>query len=69
MYQQTVALKVTEDELLFAAVDIVFTGNYKGHFTPGKAYPYYLDAAMGGQRGIIIEKIILVSGMLLAGVS
>lgn len=55
MYQQTVALKVTEDELLFAAVDIVFTGNYKGHFTPGKAYSYYLDAAMGGQRGIIIK--------------
>lgn len=54
-YHQTMALKVTEEELLFLAVDVVFSGNYKGHFTPGKFYPYYLDAAMGGQRGIIIK--------------
>ena len=54
-YQETRALKVTEDELLFEAVEVVFPGNYKGHFTPGKRYPYYLDAAMGGQRGLIIK--------------
>ena len=54
-YQETRALKVTEDELLFEAVEVVFSGNYKGHFTPGKRYPYYLDAAMGGQRGLIIK--------------
>lgn len=55
MYQMTRALKVTENELLFDAVEVVFSSNYKGHFTPGKIYPYYTDAAMGGQRGITLK--------------
>ena len=55
MYQMTEVLKVTENELLFDAVEIIFSDNHKGHFTTGKRYPYYTDAAMGGWRGITVK--------------
>ena len=53
--QQTCVLLVTDSKLQFDKVSVVFSGNYKGHYTVGKSYPYYLDAAMGGQRGITVK--------------
>lgn len=53
--QTTRVLKVTARELQFDAAPVVFSGNYMGHYTAGKSYPYYLDAAMGGQRGITVK--------------
>lgn len=51
----TRALKVTDGELQFDAAPVTFSENYKGHYTVGKNYPYYTDAAMGGQRGITVK--------------
>ena len=48
-------LHVTDRELRFDAAPVTFSGNYKGHYTLGKSYPYYTDAAMGGQRGITVK--------------
>ncbi|WP_202556073.1 LysM peptidoglycan-binding domain-containing protein [Paenibacillus silvestris] len=48
----TRVVKVTAQELQFDAVPVTFPGNYTGHYTMGSSYPYYLDAAMGGKRGI-----------------
>lgn len=53
--ERTKVVEVTPTQLLFDAVSVVFKGNYTGHFTPGENYPYYLDAAMGGQRGITVK--------------
>ncbi|BAH07561.1 LysM peptidoglycan-binding domain-containing protein [Clostridium kluyveri] len=53
--QTTNALKVTDMELEFDAVPVTFSGNYKGHYTVGKKYNYYTDAASGGQRGITVK--------------
>ncbi len=53
--QKTCVLSVTDNELQFDAVPIVFSGDYQGHYTPGKSYPFYADAAMGGQRGITVK--------------
>src|SRR5690554_3674795 len=52
----TQILNVYDSEIQF---DILrergFSGNFKGYYTAGKSYPYYLDAAMGGQRGIHVK--------------
>jgi hypothetical protein len=53
--QTTRALKVTESELQFDAAPVVFPGNYTGHYTVGQSYPYYPEAASGGQRGITVK--------------
>ncbi len=54
--QLTQVLKISDSEIQFEAVNgITFSGNFKGHYTAGKSYPYYLDAAMGGQRGINVK--------------
>ncbi|NEU31777.1 LysM peptidoglycan-binding domain-containing protein [bacterium LRH843] len=53
--QTTRALKVTLEGIMFDVVPIPLLGNYKGLFTAGKTYPYYLDAEMGGQRGITVK--------------
>jgi hypothetical protein len=53
--QTTRALKVTGSELQFDAAPVVFAGNYVGHYTTGGSYPYYADAASGGQRGITVK--------------
>lgn len=51
----TLALRVTDRELQFDAAPAVFTGNYTGHYTAGQRYPYYPEAAAGGQRGITVK--------------
>jgi LysM repeat protein len=51
----TRALKVTDREIQFDAAPVVFSGNYLGHYTTGKSYPYYSEAASGGQRGITVK--------------
>jgi hypothetical protein len=51
----TRVIEVTPTQLLFDVVPVVFSGNYMGHFLPAQNYPYYLDAAMGGQRGITVK--------------
>ncbi|MBD2869367.1 LysM peptidoglycan-binding domain-containing protein [Paenibacillus arenilitoris] len=51
----TRAVLVTDAELRFDAAPVSFSGNYKGHYTAGRSYPYYADAAMGGQRGITVK--------------
>ncbi|MBB6216096.1 LysM repeat protein [Anaerosolibacter carboniphilus] len=53
--QTTRVLKVSDRELQFDAAPVVFAGNYRGNYTQGKSYPYYTDAAMGGQRGITVK--------------
>lgn len=53
--KMTRALKVTDKEVQFDAAPVVFSGNYRGHYTTGKSYPYYADAASGGQRGITVK--------------
>lgn len=52
---KTYVLKATNSELQFDAAPVVFPGNYAGHYTAGRSYPYYSDAAMGGQRGITVK--------------
>lgn len=51
----TRVLSVNDREVRFEAAPVAFRGNYRGHYTLGKSYPYYTDAAMGGQRGIIVK--------------
>lgn len=51
----THALNVTDREVQFDAAPVAFSGNYNGHFTTGRSYPYYADAAMGGRRGITVK--------------
>lgn len=51
----TRSLKVTESELQFDAAPVVFPGNYTGRYTAGQSYPYYPEAATGGQRGITVK--------------
>ena|GEM_PF-758624 len=51
----TRAVRVTATEIQFEAVPVTFSGNYIGHFTQGQSYPYYEDAAAGGQRGINVK--------------
>lgn len=41
---------VTSKQLKFAGKPQVFSGDYTGQFTPGKSYPYFEDADMGGKR-------------------
>lgn len=53
--QITRVLMITDNELQFDAVIEVFSGNFKDHYKAGKNYPYYTDAAMGGQRGITVK--------------
>lgn len=48
-------LKLTEKELQFDAVAVVFSGNFSKMFTKGKSYPYYLDSASGGKRGLNVK--------------
>lgn len=51
----TRATQVTNIVIQFDAAPVTFSGDYLGHYTVGKSYPYYLDAAMGGQRGITVK--------------
>lgn len=51
----TRAVQVTESAIRFEAAPVTFTGDYRGRFTAGKSYPYYADAAMGGQRGLSVK--------------
>ncbi|HQD49673.1 MAG TPA: LysM peptidoglycan-binding domain-containing protein [Defluviitaleaceae bacterium] len=51
----THVIEVTPDQILFDAVPVVFSGNYLGRFFPGQNYPYYEDAAMGGQRFLNVK--------------
>lgn len=52
---RTRVLKVTGQELQFDVVPVIFQADYRGHYTAGESYPYYTDAAMGGQRGIVVK--------------
>lgn len=47
--------RVTANEMRFEAAPATFSGDYRGHYTMGESYPYYADAAMGGQRGITVK--------------
>lgn len=51
----TRVLKATNSEIQFDGAPVVFSGNYAGHYTAGQSYPYYSDAASGGQRGITVK--------------
>lgn len=51
----TRVLKVTPIGIQFDSAPVVFSGNYTGHFTAGKSYPYYSEAASGGQRGVTVK--------------
>jgi len=53
--QVTNVVTVTDTEFKVEAAPVSFEGNFKGLFTEGKSYPYYSDAAMGGQRGVTIK--------------
>ncbi|AZO95451.1 hypothetical protein [Halocella sp. SP3-1] len=54
--QLTQVLKITDIEIQFDALKgRSFTSNFRSHYTVGKSYPYYLDTAMGGQRGITVK--------------
>lgn len=51
----TRVLRITDREIQFDAAPAVFSGNYTGHYTLGRSYPYYAEAASGGQRGITVK--------------
>jgi murein DD-endopeptidase MepM/ murein hydrolase activator NlpD len=51
----TRALSVTESGIRFDAVQVTFPVDYRGRYTVGLSYPYYIDAAMGGQRALNVE--------------
>lgn len=51
----TRVLRVTDREIQFDAAPVTFSGNYTGNYTTGKSYPYYSEAAAGGQRGITVK--------------
>ncbi|MCI1995522.1 MAG: LysM peptidoglycan-binding domain-containing protein [Clostridium luticellarii] len=53
--QTTAVLMVNSDQIRFDAVPVTFHGDYAGHYTEGRNYPYYTDAASGGQRGINVK--------------
>ncbi len=53
--QTTRVLKVTSTELQFDAAPVVFSGKYTGHYTAGQSYPYFSEAASGGQRGVTVK--------------
>lgn len=53
--ETTRAAIVSSSQLRFDAVPVTFSGDYRGHYTNGRDYPYYLDAAAGGQRGITVK--------------
>jgi LysM repeat protein len=53
--QTTQAVLVNDRQLRFEAVPVTFEGNFKGHYSVGVDYPYYLEAAMGGRRSISVE--------------
>lgn len=52
---RTRVLNVTDRQIQFDAAPAVFSGNYLGHYTAGQSYPYYAEAASGGQRGITVK--------------
>jgi hypothetical protein len=51
----TTVIKISASEIQFDAAPVVFSGNYQGQYTASKNYPYYAEAAMGGQRGITVK--------------
>ncbi|MEG6589539.1 LysM peptidoglycan-binding domain-containing protein [Paenibacillus barengoltzii] len=53
--QTTRVLSVTPREIRFEAVPVTFTGAFRGHFTAGRRYPYYVDASMGGRRTLNVK--------------
>ncbi|MCH3964480.1 MAG: LysM peptidoglycan-binding domain-containing protein [Clostridium sp.] len=53
--QTTAVLMVNSSKIHFDAVPVIFSGNYTRHYTEDKSYPYYADAASGGQRGINVK--------------
>jgi len=53
--QTTRVLTITESQIAFDAAPVAFSGDYRGHFTAGQSYPYYAEAASGGQRGITVK--------------
>lgn len=53
--QTTRVLSVTPREIRFEAVPVTFAGAFRGHFTAGRRYPYYVDASMGGRRTLNVK--------------
>jgi LysM repeat protein len=53
--KRTRVLNVTVSQIQFDAAPAVFSGDYSGHYTTGHSYPYYAEAASGGQRGITVK--------------
>jgi LysM repeat protein len=53
--QRTLATGVTAGSIRFAASPVSFSGDYRGHFTQGQSYSYFIDAAMGGRRSINVR--------------
>jgi LysM repeat protein len=52
---KTVATLVTATEIRFDAAPNTFTGNFTCQFTQGTAYPFFMDSAAGGQRGLVVK--------------
>lgn len=50
--KRTRVSKLSNSQIQFDAAPVTFSGNYTGHYTAGQSYPYYSEAASGGQRGI-----------------
>ncbi|CAB1241184.1 Gamma-D-glutamyl-L-diamino acid endopeptidase 1 [Clostridiaceae bacterium BL-3] len=53
--QTTSVIMVNSGQIRFDVVPVNISGDYVGHYTEGKNYPYYADAASGGQRGINVK--------------
>ena len=53
--RKTLVQTLTTSAIRFDTVPVTFSGNYIGHYTQGKSYPYYADSASGGQRGITVK--------------
>lgn len=53
--QTTRVLSVTPRDIRFEAAPVTFAGAFRGHFTAGRRYPFYQDAAMGGRRSLNVK--------------
>jgi LysM repeat protein len=51
----TVATMVTAAQIRFAAAPVTFAGDFTCQFTQGAAYPFFMDSASGGQRGLVVK--------------
>ncbi|MFD2614265.1 hypothetical protein [Paenibacillus gansuensis] len=53
--ERTTVTNITANRIRFSDAPVTFQGNYLGNFTQGRSYPFYTDAASGGQRGLTVK--------------